>query len=235
MKTFGFIFARGNSKGIPKKNMVKINGKPLIEYSIEKAQMSNKIDELFVSTDDKGIADFVKSLGINVIVRPKALASDKSPEWLSWQHAIRYVEKSIEPFDLFVSIPTTSPLGEVSDIDNAIKKLLSSNSDICIAVTKSSRNPYFNLVEKNKKGFLVLLDNLQKRITDRQSAPITYDMTTIVYASHKSFILSKQNIFDGDVSFIEVTKERSLDIDDPFDLQIAEMVLTRKIEKKKKR
>ena len=81
------MFARGGSKGLPGKNIRSLNGKPLIAYSVDLALKMSEIDEVFVSTDSKEIAEVAYGLGANVIDRPRELAT-RSPEWLSWQHAV---------------------------------------------------------------------------------------------------------------------------------------------------
>ena len=97
-----------------------------------------------ISTDDSEIAHVAKSAGAEIIYRPKDLASDTAAEWLSWQHAIEWVEKKYGEFDYFISLPATSPLRSKSDVEAAIDKLKSTLADICITVTPSSRSPYFN-------------------------------------------------------------------------------------------
>ena len=120
MKIYAFIFARGGSVGIKNKNIKLFNGKPLIEYSINIAKQSQYIDEIFVSTDSKKIANISKKCGAKVpFLRPYELATNESPEILSWKHIIN----NIENFDIFISIPTVCPFKTVEDIDNCIKKI----------------------------------------------------------------------------------------------------------------
>ena len=110
MKVLGFVFARGGSKGVPGKNIKSLAGKPLITYSIEAGLESVLIDRVIVSTDDKEIKNYAILAGAEVpFIRPAQLASDDSPEWLSWQHAISEIRKRDGDFDVFVSIPATSP------------------------------------------------------------------------------------------------------------------------------
>ena len=123
MKNFAFIFARGGSKGLPGKNIKPLSGKPLIEYSISVAKSCPSIDEVFVSTDDPAISKISRKAGAVIIDRPIELASDISPEWLSWRHAIKWVENNYGKFQFFVSLPATSPLRSVTDVENAIAKL----------------------------------------------------------------------------------------------------------------
>lgn len=224
MKTFAFVFARGGSKGLPKKNIKKLLGIPLIEYSIMHAKKLPFISEIFVSTDDKEIAEISKNAGARIIKRPFELASDKSAEWLSWQHAITKTKESFGSFENFISLPATSPLRSSNDIERAYKKRLSTDSDVCLAITPSNRNPYFNMVSRKDNSEIELLMG-RGGFSRRQDVDLTYDITTVVYVSTPEFILSNTGIFDGTVTSVEVPKERAIDIDDIYDFNYAESVL----------
>lgn len=225
MITYGFIFARGGSKGLPRKNIKHLLGKPLICYSIEIAQQVSILNGVFVSTDDDEIADIARGSGAIVIDRPEELACDKCPEWLAWRHAIEWVESRYGGFDDFVSLPTTSPLRNVFDVESAINKRQSAQADICISITPANRSPFFNMVKKNTNGFVELAAFTADDVTRRQDAPEVYDITTVVYAASKEFIMNGNKIFDGKVTYIEVPKERAVDIDDIYDFKLAEIIL----------
>tara|TARA_R110002096_G_scaffold410190_1_gene609761 strand:+ start:15187 stop:15882 length:696 start_codon:yes stop_codon:yes gene_type:complete len=226
MTTYAFIFARGGSKGLPRKNIKLLNGKPLIQYSIETAQQSLIIDEVFVSTDDKEISDIAESLGASIIARPEELASDNAPEWLAWRHAINWVTEHRGDFDTFVSLPPTSPLRSVADIESAILKLDTNKADICISITEAARSPYFNMVNKDKNDYVDLIIKVDANVTRRQDAPQSFDITTVVYATSPNYVLEKTRIFDGKVVSIDIPKERAIDIDDIYDFYLAEIILT---------
>ena len=230
MKSKAFIFARSGSKKLPKKNIKPLLGKPLIEYSIEVALQVVSIDNLFVSTDDKDIAQLSKSLGVNVIDRPSNLSQDDSPEWEAWQHAIFWVREKYGDFDQFISLPPTSPLRIKKDVEDAISKKNNLKADICIAVTPSSRNPFFNMV-KIKENKVELVSETNNLISRRQDAPEVFDITTIVYVANVNFVMNNNNLFDGNITSIEVPKERSIDIDDIYDFNYAESVLKDKLKK----
>ena len=226
MKNYAFIFARGGSKGLPRKNIKLLAGKPLIQYSIDTALSTAVIDQVFVSTDDSEIAQIALSGGATVITRPKELASDNSPEWLSWRHAIEWVTKEYGQFDGFISLPATSPLRSVADVESAVLKLAQEQADICISVSPASRSPYFNMVKENSEGYLELVNSTTSEISRRQDAPEVFDITTVVYAAKPSFILESYGIFSGKVTSICVPTERAVDIDDIYDFKLAEAILT---------
>ncbi len=226
MKTFAFIFARGGSKGLPGKNILDLNGKPLLAYSIQLAQDIDNISRIFVSTDDKAIADIGVEYGAEIINRPTDLAQDDTPEWLAWKHAIDYLESKGECFDCFVSLPTTSPLRNKTDVEKCLN-LLDEHTDIVVTMTNTSRSPYFNMVNK-ENGYVKLLEESENEYYRRQDVPKVYDMTTVAYVSSPDFIKNNNKIFDGRVKAVLIPKERSVDIDDNIDFKIAEGLIKEK-------
>ena len=225
MKNFAFIFARGGSKGLPGKNIKPLLGKTLIEYSIDIAKSSAVIDKVFVSTDDNEIAEIAAIAGAEVILRPNELATDKSPEWLAWRHAIEHVKQLYGEFDNFISLPSTSPLRSLGDVESAILKQVETKADICISVVEASRSPFFNMVKQSENGFFELVNKPESSVERRQDAPKVYDITTVVYVASPNFVLNNYGLFSGNVTSIEVPKERAVDIDDIYDFLLAETIL----------
>ena len=225
MTSYAFIFARGGSKGLPGKNIKPLLGKPLIQYSIEVALQTSGIDKVFVSTDDDDIAKVSRSIGAIVIDRPVELAQDDSPEWEAWQHAISWVKKRYGDFEEFISLPATSPLRSVKDVESAIYKRSDIGADICIAITPAGRSPYFNMVKKSSNNLIELVSKPANSISRRQDAPEVFDITTVVYVANVEFIMKNNNLFDGMVTSIEVPKHRAVDIDDMYDFNFAESIL----------
>lgn len=222
----GFIFARGGSKGIPRKNIRPFLGKPLIAHAIRAAKASRYISRVIVSTDDEEIAKTAVRYGAEVpFMRPAELAGDKSSEWLAWRHAISETEKTYDqPIDIFVSIPATAPLRSPEDIDRCITKLTTSDADIVITMKPAERSPYFNMVRYNKQGSLQLVIPPAKAILGRQDAPVVYDMTTVAYAARPAFIMKANGLFEGKVQAVEIPPERAVDIDTELDFTIAEFL-----------
>ena len=225
MITHAFIFARGGSKGLPGKNIMPLLGKPLIQYSIEVALKTIGIEKVFVSTDDADIATVAQSNGAIVIDRPIELAQDNSPEWLAWKHAINWVKEQYGDFNEFVSLPATSPLRGVKDVESAILRKSNVGADICIAITPANRSPYFNMVKESSNNLIELVNKPDNSISRRQDAPEVYDITTVVYVANVEFIMKNNNLFDGMVTSIEVPKHRAVDIDDMYDFNFAESIL----------
>lgn len=212
-----FIFARGGSKGIRNKNLMKINRYTLVEHSIIFAKKLNIFENIFISSDSSQILDIGHKRNIKTIKRPKRLSLDNSPEWLAWQHAISYAKKKYGNFDLFVSLPPTAPLRSKTDIVNSIKKIKS--CDAVITYKKSHSNPWFNMVSYEKDNLKLV--NSGKNIFRRQDAPVVFDMTTVAFVLKPEFILNNNSIWDGKVKGTEVPIERAIDIDDQIDLDMA--------------
>jgi N,N'-diacetyl-8-epilegionaminate cytidylyltransferase len=224
--TLGAIFARGGSKGVPRKNIRPLAGKPLIAYAIETGLASQYIDRLIVSTDDPEIAEVAKSYGAEIpFMRPAELAQDDSPEWLSWQHAIRTVEAQGISVGCFVCIPPTSPLRSREDVDACIQIFSNSDADIVVTATPARRSPHFNMVTIGADDTANLVIPPKKDLHHRQAAPQVYDMTTIAYAANPEFVLNNSAIFAGNVKAVIVPEERALDIDTELDFKIAEFLM----------
>lgn len=223
MSVIAFIFARGGSKGLPGKNIKELDGIPLLGYSIKMAQSIERVSNVFVSTDCDQIAAIGKAYGAKIIKRPFELATDHASEWDAWRHAIRYVWDQGYDCNVFLSLPTTSPLRAKDDV-NACLDALASNADIVITVTPSSRNPYFNMVTRADDGMSSIIMG-ESGIKRRQDAPAAFDITTVAYAAKPDFILNKNGIFDGVVKSVIVPKARAVDIDDEIDFKIAEALI----------
>ncbi len=224
MSCYSFIFARGGSKGLKRKNIRPLAGKPLIGYAIETAKQVKQIQRVFVSTEDSEIIEVAQDFGAEIIERPASIAQDNTPEWLAWQHAVNWVEEHHGIFNEFINLPVTSPLRAPKDVEAAIDKRRTTQSDICISVTPSSRNPYFNMVQLNTYDQAELVID-SKQIRRRQEAPEVYDITTVVYATSPQYIKNNTGIFDGSVVAVKVPKHRAVDIDDIYDFKLAEVLL----------
>lgn len=228
MKTYAFIFARGGSKGVPDKNIKEMCGKPLIAHSVEIAQNIDAIEKVFVSTEDEKISTIAKAYGADIISRPEDLAQDDSPEWLAWQHAINWLEKRDDNFDVFISLPATSPLRNNNDISKCLASL-DKKTDIVVGITESNRSPYYNMVKKDDNGFIEIIINNNKFYTRRQETPLIFDMTTVAYVCRPEFIQNSKGIFHGKVKGVDIPIERSLDIDTKLDFEIAEFLMKKNI------
>lgn len=226
MKAVAFIFARGGSKGLPGKNIRIFNGKPLIAWSIQCALAVKNIERVIVSTDSNYIAQIARSYGAETpFIRPAELATDSSPELLSWRHGITFLQESTGNLpEAFVSLPTTSPLRRVEDVERCLAEYGKRQSDVVITFTDAHRSPFFNMVNREENGNLKILLESTSPPSRRQDAPTVFDMTTVCYVADPQFILNHDSIFQGRVRGVHIPKERSVDIDSDLDFKYAEFL-----------
>ena len=224
MKRYGFIFARGGSKGVPGKNIRKLGGVPLIGHAIRAGKDSGLLDRIIVSTDDPKIAAVAEEYGAEVpFMRPAELARDDAPEWLAWRHAIDQVDK----FDLFVSLPCTSPLRIGEDVRNCITLFERGGCDMVVTARPAERHPSFNMVTMADDGYASIVLPPSSRITRRQDAPPIFDLTTVCYVTTPDFIRRHESVFQGRVKAVVVPPERAVDIDTEQDFAFAEFMMER--------
>lgn len=219
-----FIFARGGSKGVPRKNLRAAGGISLLERSISTAKQVFRSDRVFVSTDDDEIASEAVRVGAQVIIRGPALSSDNSPEWFAWQHAITTLRERGVFCDVMVSIPPTAPLRLSVDIQNCVSAL-DSKTDCVVTMVKSPLHPAFNMVSRDDDGMVRLGFSGSPSVSRRQDARPLYAMTTVAYVAWADFVLSHDNMWQGRVRGVEIPPERALDVDSEWDLHVADLVL----------
>jgi N,N'-diacetyl-8-epilegionaminate cytidylyltransferase len=226
-KAICFIFARGGSKGLPGKNIKVLGGKPLIAYSIDIARKNPRLESVIVSTDDPAIAEVARAYGAEVpFMRPSEMATDTAPEWQAWRHAVKWYQRERGEFDIFLSLPATSPFRSQEDVDACLDLLAQDpNADGVITVRDAERSPYFNMVTLNDSGYAKLIIPHTGNIVRRQDAPEVFDVTTIAYAVRPAYILNGERLFDGRLRMVRVPSERALDIDTPYDFMIAQAIV----------
>lgn len=230
MAIVAFIFARGGSKGLPGKNIRLFAGKPLIAWAIAQAQAVSRISRVLVSTDSEEIAAVALVYGAEVpFLRPAELVQDDSPEWLAWCHGLQYIQDHTGSLPkAMVSLPATAPLRSPVDIDNCLDEFVPRKADVVITVTESYRNPYFNMVKVNPDGSVGLLIPPVQGVYRRQDAPQVYDMATVAYVARPEFVMTNHGMFAGRVRAVKVPVERAIDIDTPFDFELAEFLMMKR-------
>lgn len=224
-KTIAFIFARGGSKGVPRKNLRSVNGVPLLQRAIDVARQIPQISHVILSTDDPEIAASGKRFGANVpFLRPADLAADTSPERLAWRHAVQWVRDHDGPFDRFVSLPVTAPLRKADDVQRCLDAFTAPpDCDMVVTITEASSNPYFNMVRPTPDGLVQIALQDGGKPMRRQDAPHLKDLTCVAYVTTPDHIMAADGVFDGRVKGVEVDKISAIDIDTEFDLKLAEM------------
>jgi CMP-N-acetylneuraminic acid synthetase len=231
MTIWAAVFARGGSKGLPGKNLLLLGGLPLVAHSVRLGLEIPGVSTVVCSTDSPEIKAVAEQHGASVpFLRPTELAGDESPEWLSWKHLAQYLrDTGASPEDLLVSLPATSPLRVVADVEAAIAKYRDSGADVVVSYTPAARSPWFNMVAEGADGFLhTVIATDGDSVSRRQDAPKVFDLATVVYVTTLGFVLSADGLFDGKVTGIEVAPERAIDIDTQLDFDIAEFLHHRK-------
>lgn len=224
MKKLFLIPARGGSKGLPRKNILPLAGRPMIYYTLDAAKGAMESgDELCVSTDDEEIIQVVKEYGVEVpFVRPAELASDTASSEAVIKHAIEWYKRRGKSFDVVVLLQVTSPLRNSNHINEALA-LWSNDVDMIVSVKETDSNPYYVLFEENEKGFLE--KSKEGNFDRRQDCPKVYEYNGAIYI----FGLDKfkESGFKS-VSKIRkyvMNKRTSLDVDDATDFQLAALLV----------
>jgi len=228
LKPICIIPARGGSKGVPKKNIKIIAGKPLLGHVIENIKKGNIFSHIIVSTENKQIKKIAEKYGAEVpFVRPKKLATDTTSMDQVLLHAIQTLYDLKYKFEIFVWRDATTPLIRNSDIKRSIQLLKKEKSAAVCGVYRQHLNPYFNMVEKNNKGFLKLSKILKNRPLSRQEAPIVYQLNGLYAYDAKKFLKFKKTDFSKSIP-LEIPMETGIMIDTPFEFEIVKLILENK-------
>ncbi|MFC4354696.1 cytidylyltransferase domain-containing protein [Chryseomicrobium palamuruense] len=223
LKFLVVIPARGGSKGIPGKNIIEVNNKPLIQYTIDAAMKSKYIDKIVVSTDDKEIAEVSIRCGAEVpFLRPGKLATDVSRTIDSVIYTLNNLP-CIHIYDYLILLQPTQPLRQAFHIDEAIETIIKEESASLVSVTKVKEHPIL-IRTLNEEGQLQPLLNIQSTIR-RQEFPNYYKVNGAIYINK----LDKS--FDANISFNDnklayiMDEKYDLDIDEPIDLELLKLKL----------
>lgn len=227
MKLENIIFsicARKNSKGLINKNIKSFNSRPLINWTIDKVLKVKKNHKFTISTDSDEIIKIAKKRNIDIFFkRNSKLASSKTPKIDVWRDLLIKAEKHYnQKFDYLIDFDCSNPLIKSKDIkkmiyDSFIK--IKKNCDLMLMINESNKNPYFNMLEKKGKK-LKIIKTSKKKISRRQDAPECYNLANVCYVFKPKFILKTKNVLLGKVGFIEIPKERAIDIDDEIDYKL---------------
>lgn len=227
------ICARGGSKGIKDKNIRDLLGEPLIAYTIEQALKWGKAKHVVVSTDSENIAKIAENYGAEVpFRRPKKLAADNSPKLLSIRHALIESERLFkEKYDIIVDLDATALLRRIRDLENCLNIFLKNRPETLFSVVNAHKNPYFNMVEKKKDGFVKLCKKNPVQVTSRQSAPRVYSMNASIYFFSRNFLLDARHIMPfSNRTLIYVMDDLSAyDIDREIDFEFVKFLIKKRI------
>lgn len=213
------IPARGGSKRIPRKNIREVAGKPLIYWTIEEAKKSNYIDRLILSSEDEEIIQTAKSLGCDVpFARPVELAADETPGIDPVLHAMH----TLPGYQYIVLLQPTSPLRTVSDIDQCIETCQAKRAPACVSVKAIAKSPYW-IYKLDDCGHMQPFMNK----ADCGMPPEWFYMINgAVYVAEVEWLQKEKTFLSAETVAYIMPKERSIDVDTEFDLNICECYLT---------
>lgn len=226
LSVIAIIPARGGSKGLPGKNIRPILGKPLIGWSIEQALASRYIDEVVVSTDCPEIIEISRKFGANVpFKRPAKLAGDNSTTIDVLIHCLDWFEENNKSFDILVLLEPTSPIREVSDIDNSLTILISKELGSVVSVSKTEgQNPAFCFKKNDDSKMSPLLESQPTNLRRQDIEPV-YFLDGTIYSSFTSSLRNQKSFYHDCTFGFEVPKWKSLEIDDIIDFSMVESVM----------
>ena len=225
-KVLAIIPARGESKGLPGKNIRELCGKPLIVWSIDQARSCDNIDRTVVSTDDEDIADVAKKYCTEVpFVRPAELANDTASTIDVIFHTIEWLKKYQDyQAGYILLLQPTSPLRSSEDIDGAIRMIEEKNAKAVVSVCGTDHHPWWaNILPENgnMKDF-IRPEILNKR---RQDLPVFYRLNGAIYLAETDYLQECNGFLGPDTFAYEMPKERSVDIDSDVDFKLAALLV----------
>ncbi len=227
-RVLGITLARGGSKGIKKKNLSLIGGKPLIDFTIDEGLKSKFLDRYVISTDDQEIQSHCIKRGADVpFLRPSELASDTASSTDALQHAVNYCENENNKFDIIVELMCTNPFKTSVDIDNCIKMLIDNEADSVIGMCKVEEHHPARL-KKIINGKIIDFCVPEEKGRRQDLRPFAYIRNGSIYALTRKYLMQDNLRFGGDNSFAYLMpNEKSINIDSPYDLIIANQLLSK--------
>jgi len=227
----GLIPARGGSKGLPRKNIKPLLGKPLIAWTIEQALASKYLDKVVVSTDDKEIADVSKKYGAEVpFMRPKELAEDNAKGIDIVLHVIDWLKENDKQkqYDLIMLLQPTSPLRTKEDIDKAIELLFLKEAKAIVSVCEVDHYPLWaNTLPKD--GCMKNFIRQEIMNKNRQELHIFYRLNGAIYLAYCKYIKQCRCFIGKDTFACIMPKCKSVDIDNEVDFKLAQILIKNNI------
>lgn len=213
--------ARGGSKGIPRKNIKVIAGKPLIAWTIEEAKKSKYIDKLILSSEDEEIINVAKQWGCEVpFIRPLELAQDNTAGIEPVIHAIKAINAK---YDYVCLLQPTSPLRKTEHIDGCIEKCILNNSDSCVSISEVKKHPYWMYVLNDTD--IIKPFCKEEHAVLRQELPRLYVLNGAIYMAKADFITTNFGFIDDNTIGYYMDAISSIDIDEYLDFFIAECII----------
>lgn len=232
-RVLAYIPARSGSKGIKDKNIVDVCGKPLIAHTIEAAKLSKYVDKVIVSTDSPRYAEIARTWGAETpFPEPTELATDTSIEMDNTIYIINWLEQHAQKFDIIMRLQCTSPLRITEDIDRGLELLEKKQADSVISVTEAAVPPFWmnTLPEDGSMGSFIREEVKRKT---RQEFPQYYQLNGAVFIADWNFIKNSQSWYGEKSYALIMPAERSVDIDNPLDLEFVQFLMEKKLKEGK--
>ena len=229
-EVLAIVPARAGSKSVPLKNIAQVGNKPLIAYTIAAALGAEGVDRVIVSTNSHRIARIATSFGAEVpFLRPRRFAKDDTPGFLPIFHAIQWLEEheGYRP-DYVMCLQPTSPLRTSEDIESAIHLAKEKNADSVVSVTPAKHHPYW-MKFVDSEGRASDFAPLVRPISRRQGLPLVYAVNGAIYLARRDVLIGRRTWYTECTYAYIMPEERSLDIDTPWDLNVADLVLRRRV------
>ncbi len=222
------IPARAGSKRFKGKNIKMLAGIPLIAWTIEEALKSKYLDRIIVSTDNEDIALTARRYGAEApFIRPKKLARDNSKMIDAIFHAVAWMAKNKNHFDMIMLLQPTSPLRRAGDIDKAIKLLFSRKAQAVVSVCEAEHNPHWARSLPQGGCMKDFLMRKNKNCIDPGAAKF-YRLNGAIYLAYRNYLLNRRDFFGARTFAYIMPRERSVDIDTAFDFEFAEYLLKKR-------
>ena len=221
------IPARGGSKGVPRKNIKLLAGKPLLAYTAESALAARRLARVVLSTDDAEIAEVGKAFGVEVpFLRPAELAEDKTPTLPVVQHALSVLERQGDRFDAVCLLQPTNPLRRAADIDACIELMEQRAADCVVSVlpVPAEYNPHW-VYFPSGDGSLRLSTGETSPIPRRQELPPAFHREGSIYVTRRDVVMNENSLYGARVVGYEVDPARSVNIDSQDDWEFAERLI----------
>lgn len=227
MRILAIIPARGRSKGIPRKNVRLLAGRPLLQYTAEAALAGRCLTRVVLSTEDEEIAEVGRRCGLDVpFLRPLELALDDTPTLPVLQHAVGALEKDGARFDAICLLQPTSPFRTPDDIDGCINLLIESGADSVVTVlpVPHEHNPHW-VYFQDENGFLRLSTGETTPIPQRQLLPPAFHREGSIYVTRRDVLMEQNSLYGSKVVGFPMDPRRSVNIDTMGDWDRADALL----------
>lgn len=222
------VCARGGSKGVPRKNLRLMAGKPLLAHTVLQAQQCSRIQQIVGSTDDPEIAATMRQYGVDVSgLRPRELATDSANKWNVFRHIVSAYEKkqASRRIDVLADLDTGAVLRTPEDIDACVQTLLNSDADVCVTAYEADHNPYYNMVECDRLGRAQVCMPRSPAVVNRQQAPSVYNLSPAIFAIKREALWKFDHWSEAKMCLCVIPRERAVDIDTEFDFKLVEFLL----------